>query len=67
MDSTFRGVPGLFGEGTLGSADFQPRRSSSQPSANQWRGSLSIKLARNPWRDQGAAIEGGCVCSIRIK
>ena len=48
-----------FGEGTLGSADFQLRRSSSQPSANQWRGSLSIKLARNRWRDQDVAIEGG--------
>ena len=48
-----------FGEGTVGSVDFQPRRSSSQPSANQWRGSLSIKLARNRWRDQNAAIKGG--------
>jgi hypothetical protein len=48
-----------FGERALGRADFQPRRSSSPPSANQWRGSLSIKLARNRWRDQAAATEGG--------
>ena len=48
-----------FGEGTLGSPDFQPRRTSSQPTTNQWRGLLSIKLARNRWRDQDVALEGG--------